>query len=133
MDVHTKAQKSYNMSRIRSENTLPERIVFEELKRRRIRFSKHAKLPGKPDVILRGPKIAVFINGEFWHGKRFALWKDELSDFWKKKISDNIKRDRKNYSILKKSGYTVIKLWGRDIRKNRVKEIRKILNAMEQR
>lgn len=131
MDRHTPQQRSYNMSRVRSKNTLPERIIFKKLKEHKIRFRKHYSLPGKPDVAILKKRIVVFIDGEFWHGRRFKEWKDDLSTFWFKKIGDNIKRDRKNFRELRKIGWKVIRLWDKDIIKNPDREVRKILRAIE--
>jgi DNA mismatch endonuclease, patch repair protein len=101
MDRHTAKQRSYNMSQIKSENTLPERIIFEKLKEKGYKFRKHFGLPGKPDVVFVKEKVAVFIDGEFWHGRSFSKWKNDLSKFWLKKIGDNIKRDKKNRLLQK--------------------------------
>lgn len=106
------------MSRIKSKNTKPEKMLFRELKKQDFIFKRHSNLPGKPDIQLSRYKIVIFVDGEFWHGKSFKYWKDKLTPFWLKKIGDNIKRDRKNDRLLRKNGWTVIHLWGRDIVKN---------------
>src|SRR5258706_10390414 len=70
-DVHTKAQRSYNMSRIRSKNTKPEMLVRSYLHKQGYRFRLHdKKLPGKPDIVLPKYKTVIFINGCFWHGHK---------------------------------------------------------------
>ena len=116
MDVHTKEQRSYNMSRIKSENTKPEKILFSVLKDGGYHFSRHNKTTlGKPDAVIKKSKIAIFVDGEFWHGKEFNSWKDKLSQFWLTKIGDNIKRDKTIDRNLKSSGWTVVRLWGREI------------------
>ena len=66
-------------------------------------------LPGKPDIVFTKRKIAIFIDGDFWHGYRFPTWKDSLSDFWQKKIEQNRIRDRKNFNKLRKRGWKVIR------------------------
>ncbi len=126
MDRHTKKQRSYNMSQVKPKNTLPERIIFKKLKEKGIKFKKHYDLPGKPDVVILNKKVVVFIDGEFWHGRTFSKWKNDLSDFWLKKIGDNIKRDRKNKKMLRDKGWKVIRLWDKAIIKNPEKEIKKI-------
>mgnify|MGYP001587886740 CR=1 FL=1 len=131
MDRITKAQRSYNMSRVRSTNTLPERIIFSELKKLNIKFKKHARIPGKPDAVISQGEVAVFVNGEFWHGRRFDNWKSDLSAFWKKKISGNMERDKKNYVTLRSMGWKVIRVWDKDIIKNKSGALRKILQAMQ--
>ncbi len=134
MDVHTKEQRSYNMSRIRSKNTLPEKIMFKELRNAGIKFSKHnKKLPGKPDIAIIDRKIAVFINGEFWHGRNFEVFKKRIPLFWVKKIGGNIKRDRRNLNKLRLAGWHVINLWDKKILKNpeaALSRIKKLLSRM---
>ena len=131
MDVHTKEQRSYNMSRIRSKNTLPEKLMFKILRNAGIKFIRHnKKLPGKPDIVIPDRKIAVFINGEFWHGKKFSVLKKTIPLFWVKKIGENIKRDRKNLRKLHLSGWHVINLWGSMITKNPDLALRRITRLL---
>lgn len=118
MDVHTKEQRSYNMSRVKSKNTRPEKILFSEFKKAGYKFKKHFNLHGKPDMVFPRYKIAVFIDGEFWHGKDFTEWEQRISDFWRKKIGDNIKRDRSNDRKLRKTGWHVVHVWGRRLMRN---------------
>lgn len=126
MDVHTKEQRSYNMSRVKSKNTRPEIILFSKLIKAGLKFYKHHNLPGKPDIAFPKYKVVVFIDGEFWHGKDFNEWKDKLTAFWYKKILWNIRRDRKNSRLLRKRGWHVRHLWGREIVKNPNKSVEKI-------
>jgi DNA mismatch endonuclease (patch repair protein) len=131
MDRHTPLQRSYNMSQIKSKNTKPENIIFTLLKDRGIKFKKHYAVVGKPDIVFPELKLAVFIDGEFWHGKDFDSWKDRISPFWLDKIGKNILRDKKNFKLLKKEGWTVLRLWGRDIVKNPEKALLKITKLLE--
>lgn len=119
MDKLTPKQRSYNMSRIKSKNTKPEKIVFNLLKKSGYKFIKHNKnIIGKPDIAFIKQKIVIFIDGEFWHGKKFNSWKNKLTDFWYNKINNNIKRDKKNSRLLKLNGWKVIRIWDREIIKN---------------
>ncbi len=118
MDVHTKKQRSYNMSRIKSENTKPEKIIFNILEELNIKFEKHYPVYGKPDIAFPEKKIAVFIDGEFWHGKDFKTWQDKLSTFWRKKIGENIKRDRRTERKLRAEGWHIIHFWNKKVVKN---------------
>lgn len=115
MDVHTKAQRSYNMSRIRSKNTKPELVLFTKLKDAGLKFRKHYDIPGKPDAVFPEEKLAIFIDGEYWHGKSFSKWKEQLSEFWLHKIDTNIKRDKTIRRQLRRDGWTVLRIWGRNI------------------
>src|SRR5947199_1851773 len=100
-DVLTPEQRSFNMSRIRSKNTKPVLLVFAELEKLGYIFEKHAMLPGKPDIAFPKKKVAVFIDGEFWHGRYFTKIKYRLTEYWIKKITNNRKRDRKNRKLLR--------------------------------
>jgi len=62
--------------------------------------------------------VAVFVDGDFWHGYRFPQWRDTLSEFWQQKIALNRRRDRKNFARLRGMGWKVIRLWKHDIRGN---------------
>src|SRR6185503_10000961 len=108
-----------NMSRIRSKNTLPEKVLCDLLISNGYKFIRHYDIPGKPDVVFSKIKIAIFVDGEFWHGRDFQSWKDNLNDFWLQKISDNIRRDHRNDRILRKSGWKVVHVWGRVVIKNK--------------
>lgn len=131
MDVHTKAQRSYNMSRIKSENTKPELVMFKMLEREECEFEKHYPIAGKPDIVFPDCKVAIFIDGEFWHGKDFKLTKRTMSPFWLKKIGDNIKRDRRNTRVLRSEGWHVIHFWGRHVTKNPEKSFRRVINFVD--
>ncbi len=131
MDKLTPLQRSINMSKIKSENTSPEVFVFRELKNMGIKFKKHYKTHGKPDIAFPKQKIAVFINGEFWHGRNFKNYQNKLQEFWVKKISLNILRDKNNYKKLKNEGWVIIKIWDKDLKKNPQREIKKITKALK--
>lgn len=115
MDVHTKEQRSYNMSRVESRNTKPEKLMFSMLLKFGYKFRKHHSIVGKPDIVFLKNKVAVFIDGEFWHGKNFSLLKDKLTPFWIRKIGGNRTRDRKSDRALRLAGWHVMHLWGRKI------------------
>jgi len=131
VDIFTKEKRSEIMSRIRSKNTEPEKIVFSFLRREKIYFQKHYKrIPGSPDVALPRKKKAVFIDGDFWHGRDYERVKrnrDE-DDYWVKKIGSNIERDKKQRAAMKREGWSVLKIWESDLKKksSRPKQLEKI-------
>lgn len=130
-DNLTPKQRSYCMSRVKGKNTGIETSVRSELHRRGLRFRKHVKdLPGKPDVVFTKAKVAVFIDGDFWHGYRFPVWEHKVSVFWKRKISKNRERDIKNHRKLRDMGWTVIRLWQHDIEEDLVGCIEKIAQSL---
>jgi DNA mismatch endonuclease (patch repair protein) len=126
MDVHTKEQRSFNMSQVKSKNTKPEIQMFKILKDKGYKFKKHYRIVGQPDVAFPDLKIAVFIDGEFWHGKNFPNWKFKMSDFWQKKISSNISRDIRCDRLLRKSGWHVVHLWDKSILRSPEKAVLRI-------
>jgi len=111
-DVHTKAVRSYNMSRIRSKDTRPEIAVRKAIFAQGFRFRLHdIKLPGKPDIVLKKYNIVIFINGCFWHGhescKYFVVPKTR-PEWWIQKINRNKELDAINAEKIKNIGWKVI-------------------------
>ena len=111
----TPAQRSYNMSRIRSRNTTPERAVRHALWHKGYRYRINDKrLPGSPDLVLPKYRAVIFINGCFWHGHRGCTKYVEPktnAGFWKEKIARNIARDELNAQRLDTLAWTVITVW----------------------
>lgn len=129
MDKFTKEKRSEIMSRIRSKNTKAESIVFKELRKQGIYFQKHYKrVSGCPDIALPRKKIAVFIDGDFWHGYQFSKLKRRLpKKYWLGKIERNVKRDKKNRSKLKKEGWKILRVWEHEMQKHFSETISKII------
>ena len=113
-DNHTPEVRSYNMSRIRSENTKPEEKVRKYLFSRGFRYRKNkASLPGKPDIVLTKYRAVVFVHGCFWHKHdcgRFC-WPASNQDYWKAKIHNNIERDQRCCNQLRLLGWRVLIVW----------------------
>ena len=120
MDNLTREQRHKNMSNIRSRNTKPERLLMQALKKRGIYFTRHRKdVPGKPDIVFKRKKIAVFVDSDFWHCNpdTFRLLKSN-EEYWSKKISGNIHRDYKVNEELSSTGWKILRLWESDVLKN---------------
>jgi len=119
-DVLTKEQRAYNMSKIRGKNTLPEIKLRKLLWSDGVRgYRIHYNLPGKPDIVFTKKKIAIFIDGCFWHKCQICFQEPETrKEFWMKKIQSNIDRDKKVNAQLKDMGWTVMRFWEHEIRKN---------------
>lgn len=116
-DNLTPEQRSHTMSRIRSRDTKPELTIRRLAHARGLRFRTHAgSLPGKPDLVFSRARVAVFVDGDFWHGWRFPEWRDGLAPYWRAKIERNMQRDRKNLARLQSDGWTVIRIWEHQIR-----------------
>ena len=96
-DVHNKATRSYNMSRIKSKNTRPEMLVRKFLHAQGFRYRLHEKkLPGKPDLVLPKYKTVIFIHGCFWHAHthcKYYVIPKTRTDWWLNKINGNIAND----------------------------------------
>jgi DNA mismatch endonuclease (patch repair protein) len=132
MDNLTAEQRRKNMQNIRSINTKPERMIMDALKKRRIYFAAHvSKIPGKPDIVFRRKKVAVFIDSDFWHGhpERCIMPKTN-PEYWSKKIASNRKRDQQVNRELTNNGWTVIRLWEYDIKHNLEGSLEIILKAI---
>ncbi len=115
------------MSAIPSKNTKPELLLRRALWRENLRYRvNYKKLPGKPDIVFTKNRIAVFCDGDFWHGHNWAIrglssLEEELasySSFWRTKITRNIERDNEINSTLRTLGWTVIRIWESDINKD---------------
>lgn len=128
-DKFPKEVRSRIMASIKQKNTKIEIIVFRELRRKGIYFQKHyKKVPGTPDIALPRKKIAIFIDGDFWHGYRYPAWKKRLtSGYWTKKIERNRERDRKTFSYLRRKGWKVLRVWEHELSKNFENAISKIV------
>jgi len=115
-DNLTPSQRSYCMSRVKNRNTDIERCIATGLHRRGLRFRRHVRdLPGSPDIVFPSAKVAVFVDGDFWHGFRFPAWESSVSDFWRDKIVANRARDRRNFRRLQRMGWEVLRLWQHDV------------------
>lgn len=116
----TQAQISYNMSRIRGKGSSIEKMLMRELWSRGLRYRKNVKgIPGSPDIVYLHPKVAIFCDGEFWHGYDWELRKDRIKsnkEFWFRKIERNMQRDREVNKRLALNGWIILRFWENDIR-----------------
>ncbi len=134
-DVHSKATRSFNMSKIRSKNTKPELLIRSFLFERGFRYRLHVKnLPGKPDLVFPKLKIALFVQGCFWHGhqgcKYFTVPKTK-TDWWLAKINRNREVDERSQGQLVDLGWKVIEIFECELKPSRKEEtFHKILNLL---
>lgn len=128
---YTNQKRSRMMSKIRSRNSKPELILRKALWSKNIRFRLHDKsLPGTPDIVIKKYKLAIFVDGEFWHGfdwknKRETIKSNRL--FWIPKIERNMQKDIRVNRALRDMDYVVFRFWTQDILKN----LPKVLNQIE--
>jgi len=115
MDHLTPEKRSWNMSRIRSGDTKPEKIVRSLLHRMGYRFRLRPRnLPGSPDIVLPKLKIVIFVHGCYWHrheGCPKSTSPKTNKEFWQEKFKRNVDRDRKREKELKLQGWQVIVIW----------------------
>jgi DNA mismatch endonuclease (patch repair protein) len=131
-DIMSPETRSAVMSRIKGKDTSPERIMVRALRLLGFRFSRHPKdLPGRPDIVFRRLRLAVFVDGDFWHGWRFPLWEHKLSPKWRDKIAANRARDRRNFRRLRRDGWQVIRLWEHQIEQSAEKCLNRVVQLIE--
>ncbi len=115
VDVVSPADRSRMMAGIQGKNTKPELIIRRMLFASGYRFRLHRRdLPGAPDIVMSGRKVAVFVHGCFWHmhqGCRFARMPATRPEFWKAKLEANVARDRRAVENLRALGWRVMCVW----------------------
>src|SRR6185503_3076305 len=115
VDVLTRAQRSFNMSRIRSRDTRPEMIVRSIVHGMGYRYGLHKKdLPGKPDVVLVRHRKIIDVHGCFFHMHKCRYGRVVPAtnpEFWKAKRLSNVERDRRNLRALRRGGWRVLTVW----------------------
>lgn len=122
-NVHLKAGKA-------------ETILAKELWKRGLRYRKnYRKLPGSPDIAILKYHIAVFVDGEFWHGKDWNQKKNRLKsnqEYWIEKIEENVARDKRNDLLLSEMSWTPIHFWEREVNKSLPSCVDKIMNIVHE-
>jgi DNA mismatch endonuclease Vsr len=130
MDKLSKEQRKKNMQAVKATGSKIEIALAKILFARGHRYRKNDKTVfGKPDLTFKKLKIAIFVDGEFWHGKDWEKRKfDHKSniDFWYNKIQRNIDRDKEVNNFLSENGWVVIRFWGKEIQKELVTCVKKI-------
>lgn len=117
MSKDARSSRSRTMAAMRSMNTHIELLVRRALWREGLRYRIHAKLPGRPDIVFPGRKVAVFCDGCFWHGcPTCALVPKQNQDYWLPKIERNKRRDLQVTEQLEQEGWTVLRFWGCEIK-----------------
>jgi DNA mismatch endonuclease (patch repair protein) len=111
-DVMSPEKRSALMSRIRGKNTGLERRLETVFIAAGLEAERHAlDLPGRPDFVFRLQRVALFADGDFWHGWRFPVWEQKLTPRWRDKIAATRARDRRNHARLRRAGWIVVRIW----------------------
>jgi DNA mismatch endonuclease (patch repair protein) len=132
-DVLTKKQRSYNMAQIKSKNTGPELALRKLLSENKVRgYRLHSKIFGKPDLVFTKKRLAVFIDGCFWHKCPGCFVKPtSRTKFWKEKIRNNIKRDKEVNKFLEKNNWKFLRIWEHELKKNPEKACLRIIRQLK--
>jgi DNA mismatch endonuclease (patch repair protein) len=126
--------RSAVMARIRGKETGPELALARELTAMGLEWEGHSKdLPGRPDFVFRDEKVAVLVDGDFWHGYRFSEWRDKLSEAWEEKIAGNVRRDIRNRAALRQLGWEVVRIWEHQIAARPRASAARVQRALERR
>lgn len=134
-DVHTPAQRSFNMSKIRSKDTRPEKLLRHALSQIGVRYRLSPKLlPGRPDIVIRRASLVIFVDGCFWHGCRWHYQRPKTNaGKWSKKHLENKARDKRVNIALKKAGWRVIRVWEHNVRNDLANCVEKIVSVISKR
>lgn len=136
-DMFTKKKRSEIMGRIRSKNTGIENIFCKLLSNKLYplgyRYRRNYKyVAGCPDVVFIRYKVAIFLDGDFWHGYNYSKEKNRLPKrYWREKIKNNIDRDKRNRANLKKDGWKVVRIWEHEIKKNPSKALDRVISILK--
>jgi DNA mismatch endonuclease, patch repair protein len=121
------------MSRIRGRHTSPERLLRGELWKRGHRYRLHTRTPvGAPDLVFAGRRVAVFVDGCFWHGCPSHYVRPRTrNEFWDSKLKENVDRDRRQTLVLKQLGWRVVRLWEHEVWEDLDRAARMVVDALE--
>lgn len=136
MDVVDAATRSRMMAGIRGKHTKPELTVRSFLHRAGLRFRLHAKLPGKPDLVLPKYVTVIFVHGCFWHrheGCRYTTMPANNAEFWQEKFAANVRRDAKARQQLEEMGWQVLVIWSCELSERRLAELAATIRKSAQR
>ena len=132
-DTLSPEERSRLMSRIRSKGTSIDLKMEEILAKSGSKFEMYPKMTGNPDFASRRRRIAVFCDGDFWHGYRYDEKKKPSGKYWRDKIERNIARDKYVTRRLRREGWSVLRFWEHDIHKNPDKCVRRIQKKLDER
>ena len=121
LGFYTTEERSKVMGKIRAKNTKPELLLRKALWALGYRYRVNVKsIPCRPDIVFRKHKLAIFVDGEFWHGHEWEKRREKIKtnrDFWIPKIERNIQRDEECNEMLAEAGWTVMRFWESHVKK----------------
>ena len=130
-DNLTPEQRRKMMAAVKATNTSLERVIDQAFRKRRWTYERNVpNLPGKPDFVFSTARLAVFIDGDFWHGWRFPQWRNTLTQYWKRKIGRTRARDRANFNRLRRKGWMVLRFWEHQVSQNIESVVDRVAKAL---
>jgi len=133
-DPLTPEQRTRAMKRVKLKDGSLEKLVQDELRAAGLRFRRHDRaLPGCPDIVFSKERVAIFVDGDFWHGWRLPTWEHKLSKFWRDKIRTNRARDQRNFRRLRAAGWVVVRIWQHEILKQPGHSVRRVISVLAKR
>jgi DNA mismatch endonuclease (patch repair protein) len=131
-DIMSVEKRSRVMARIKGKGTGPELRLAALLSEVGLAWESHARdLPGRPDFVFRDRRVAVFVDGDFWHGWRFPVWRDKLSEAWEAKIEATRLRDCRNFRRLRRSGWRVVRIWEHQLARDPEGSVARVKKALD--
>jgi DNA mismatch endonuclease (patch repair protein) len=119
------------MASVRTRHTDIEIRLAKALRARGYRFRSHAvDLPGRPDLVFTRARVAIFVDGDFWHGWRLPAWERKVSAFWREKLNRNRQRDASVHRKLRYRGWTVLRVWQHQIDRDLARCVGKVAHLM---
>jgi DNA mismatch endonuclease (patch repair protein) len=130
----TTKRRSELMKRIKSKDTTPEVEFRKQFWARGYRYRvNYSRLPGKPDIAFTKYSVAVFIDGEFWHGYNWNEKRERIKsnrDYWIRKIEGNMARDKKATVLLQDMGWTVVRFWEHEVKREPLDCVNRVLHLL---
>ena len=130
-DVLSKRQRSFCMSRIEGKDTRPEVMLRKALWKQGVRYQLHASVDGRPDLVVMNRKVAVFVDGCFWHRCPIHyVTPNTREEFWADKISKNVARDSEVNQTLTEKGWAVLRFWEHEIKDDLEGCVSRVMEAL---
>lgn len=131
-DVLTPEQRAWCMSRIRGHDTKPELVLRKALWSGGLRYRLGHDIYGKPDLVFKGARVAVFVDGCFWHScPVHRVWPKRRANFWREKLGRNTARDLSVTNRLTSSGWTVLRFWEHEIKSDLDRVVQGVRQALD--
>jgi DNA mismatch endonuclease (patch repair protein) len=134
MDVMTSEQRSGCMANIKGKNTGPEMRLRKTLWKAGYRYTLHARLPGRPDILFVSARVAVFVDGCFWHRCPQHMTQPKTNvQFWSLRLDGNVRRDQRANLELRRLGYKVLRFWEHEVENGPQSVLRRVERTLKKR